>query len=46
MARMNDDVIMRIDDLVQVLEMEGYPANYICEQLEEYLAICNELSHL
>jgi hypothetical protein len=43
---MNDDVIMRIDDLVQVLEMEGYPPNYIYEQLEEYLAICNELSHL
>lgn len=43
---MKDEVIMRFDDLVAVLEMEGYPSNYIYEQLEEYLAICNELSRV
>jgi hypothetical protein len=43
---MTDEVMMRVDNLVAELELEGYPLQVILEEIQEYLAICNELSHV
>jgi hypothetical protein len=43
---MTDEVMMRVDNLIAELEMEGYPLQFILEEIQEYLAICNELPHV
>jgi len=43
---MTDEVMMRVDNLIAELELEGYPLQFILEEIKEYLAICHELSHL
>ena len=43
---MTDEVMMRVDNLIAELELEGYPLQFILEEIQEYLAICHELSHV
>ena len=38
-----DQVIIRIDNLVSELKFEGFPVNHIIEEMQEYLNIHYEL---
>lgn len=40
----NEEVMYRMDNLVAQLELEGYPFEYIMEELEDYLELVHELS--
>lgn len=38
-----DDIFFRIDALVEVLEVEGYPFNAIVDGLKDYAEFCDDL---
>lgn len=38
-----DDVMFRIDALVNEMEQEGYPLAYILDEISDYLEIANEI---